>query len=441
VNPEQRLSIREAVDLIAQHGEKPISESALRARAKTRRLGVSRVNGRIYTNPLNLASAGLIPIGVVTASVVPKTINDDELHAWLGSSDTEASPSAPGPLERLLDDQPLADPPSELPLAPSSDVGANDAEGIDTDATDASHSSEAPVVFDDTLGAFICDDELRDDGPPAEAPEDSSSSADVQRSGLGCDTTDGTDTPAARTDGGVRFRDQLPGRGRRPTASRSARLTAVVRAFAVLAVLVVIVIPSGGTRDPARTSASVDVAAAAKLERGRQAAAMVAAEERGDFDRVMQLASFAGDSSAYDEARSGAAEALLNRARSAIRRDRIRTAKRYVLRAERQYGDPDPAGRRSVEERIRRVERAADRARAAKARHAKQSLAAARRAAPAPAVQQAATPSPQTTTPAPATSTPSGSGSGWVATPKPKSQTPSPSSSDSKSENRDPEFF
>lgn len=434
MNPEQRLSIREAVELIAQHGEKPISESALRSRAKTKRLGVSRVNGRIYTNPLNLASAGLIPIGVVTATVVPKTIDDDELHAWLGSSASERPVDEPGPLERLLDDE----------------VPDRSRDGV-ADAPCSAGGSDEEIPSQADFGAF--DDTLDDLRGPSE-PDSGATSAPPRDtpvlphaiSAYGA-TTGPEVTESARTSTvdaepkrelGLTHPVRIRRKHRRPRF-----VAAVVLGIAVI--LVAISVLGGGTEPPRPEAVVNRVASAVDAERRRQAVEIADAEQRGDFDRVMRLASFTGDRSAYDGARSDATEAVLDRARDALRDDRIKTARRYVRRVERRYGDPDPSGRRSVEQRIRRAERAAerDRARAAEARRAQRALAAARRAAPTPAptTQQAASPAPRATTPAPSTATPSGSSAAGAATAKPKSQTPAPSSSGSKSDARDPEFF
>lgn len=430
MNPEQRLSIREAVALIAQHGEKPISESALRSRAKTKRLGVSRVNGRIYTNPLNLASAGLIPIGVVTASVVPKAIDDDELHAWLGSSASEEV----GPLERLLDD--------EAPDT-SRDGVADDPRGVGV-ADETTPSPTDVYAFDDTLHDFLEAGETDSGAAPASlrgTPAPAHTTSAYQ-------PTDGPDIPEAAPTETAPTKAQRALGLSRPirdrTGHRRARLIAAA-VCGIAAVLVAIGVLGGGTESPRREQVVNRAAIAADAEERRQAVEIANAEQRGDFDRVMRLASFTGNQSAYEAARSDATEALLDRARAALRADRFKTARRYVRRVERGYGDPDPSGRRSVEERIRRAERAAerDRARAAEARRAKRARAAARRAAPAPApaTQQAAPPTPRTTTPAPSTATSSGSSAAGTTTPKPKSQTPAPSSSGSKSDARDPEFF
>jgi len=434
VNPEQRLSIREAVELIAQHGEKPISESALRSRAKTKRLGVSRVNGRIYTNPLNLASAGLIPIGVVTASVVPKAIDDDELHAWLGSSTSETPNDEPGPLERLLVDE---EPGSSRNGVADDPRGA----GVSGEATPAPADVAA---FDDTLNDFLGAGET-DSGAASASPRDTPSlsrTTPTHQPAGGSEMSEASHTEMAttraqRAPGLIR-----PDGGR--TAHRRPRRIAVA-VFGIAAVLLATAVLGGGTEPPRREQVVSRAAVAANAEERRQAVEIADAEQRGDFDRVMRLASFTGNQSAYDAARSGATEALLDRARAALRDDRIKTARRYVRRVERGYGDPDPSGRRSVEQRIRRAERAAERerARAAEARRAKRARAAARRAAPAPApaTQQAASPTPTTTTPAPSPATSSGSSAAGTTTAKPKSQTPAPSSSGSESDARDPEFF
>lgn len=434
MNPEQRLSIREAVELIAQHGEKPISESALRSRAKTKRLGVSRVNGRIYTNPLNLASAGLIPIGIVTATVVPKAIDDNELHAWLGSSASEKPVDEVGPLERLLDD--------EVPDS-SRDGVADDPRG-DGIADEATPSPADVAAFDDTLDDFLGAGEVDSGAAPA-SPRDTPG---LPRSTPACQPANGPDiTEAAHTETApteTRRALNLTRPDRDRTGHRRPRLIAAA-VSGIAAVLVAIAVLAGGAEPPHREQVVSRAAVAADAEERRQAVEITDAEQRGDFDRVMRLASFTGNQSAYDAARSDATEALLDRARTALRDDRIKTARRYVRRVERGYGDPDPSGRRSVEQRIRRAERAAerDRARAAEARRAKRARAAARRAAPtpAPATQQAASPTPRTTTRAPSTAASSGSSAAGTTSAKPKSQTPTPSSSGSKSDARDPEFF
>lgn len=429
VNPEQRLSIREAVELIAQHGEKPISESALRSRAKTKRLGVSRVNGRIYTNPLNLASAGLIPIGVVTATVVPTAIDDNELHAWLGSSASEKPVHEAGPLERLLDD--------EVPDSCQDGV-ADDPRGAGV-ADEATPSPADVAAFDDTLDDFLGAGETDAGAAPASLRD----TPGLTRTASAYQPADGPDIAETA----LTTAHQAPGltRPKRGWAGyRRPRLIAAA-VFGIAAVLVAIAVLGGGAEPPRREQVVNRAAVAADAEERRQAVEIADAEQRGDFDRVMRLASFAGNQSAYNGARSDATEALLDRARAALRDDRIETARRYVRRVERGYGDPDPSGRRSVEHRIQRAERAAerDRARAAEARRAKRARAAARRAAPAPApaTQQAASPTPRTTTPAPSTANSGGSSAAGTTTAKPKSQTPAPSSSGSKSDARDPEFF
>lgn len=433
MNPEQRLSIREAVELIAQHGEKPISESALRSRAKTKRLGVSRVNGRIYTNPLNLASAGLIPIGVVTASVVPKTIDDDELHAWLDSPIEDLRRDTPGPLERLLNDRPDVEP-----------LGPGEPEGS-TELGDAEQPTSEPRPggdFEDTLDDFV------GEGPPTpDPPRQSENVGESVREASRPTESDVPNEDSGPASRAAAHRQTVApsSRSRHGSANSRLRLAAAVAIAAAIAVVVAITLPARESSGPQALQASTNAATEAQLEQRRRATAIADAGRRGDYDGAMRLASFSGDRAAYDAARSDATRTLLGRARRALADDKIKTARRYVHRAEKRYGDPDPSGRRSVEQRIRRAERAAerDRARAAEARRAQRALTAARRAAPAPApaAQQAASPAPRTATPAPNTATPSGSSAAGTATEKPKSQIPAPSSSGSKSDARDPEFF
>lgn len=88
MSPEQRLTVREAVEMIARHGAAPISESALRARIRSRKIGAVRVGGRVYTNPLNLVTAGLLPVEVLSGTV--GEIDDAELHAWLNPEEPAA---------------------------------------------------------------------------------------------------------------------------------------------------------------------------------------------------------------------------------------------------------------------------------------------------------------------------------------------------------------
>lgn len=106
--------------MIAQHGTAPISESALRARIRNRKIGVVRVGGRVYTNPLNLVTAGLLPVEVLSGTV--GEIDDAELHAWL-NPDEPASPSGGG----LDFDQPSepddSGSPAPGPSNPEADAG------------------------------------------------------------------------------------------------------------------------------------------------------------------------------------------------------------------------------------------------------------------------------------------------------------------------------
>lgn len=126
------MTIRQAVDVIARFGARPVSESALRSRIRSRRLGVTKINGRLYTNPLNLATAGLVPLELLTDSEVPAAIEDRDLHAWIGS----APPS--------LDDDPLD--PGEWP---ESSVDAIDEVGepsVDSSLEVDGGDEVAPVV-------------------------------------------------------------------------------------------------------------------------------------------------------------------------------------------------------------------------------------------------------------------------------------------------------
>lgn len=438
VNPEQRLSIREAVELIAQHGEKPISESALRSRAKTKRLGVSRVNGRIYTNPLNLASAGLIPIGVVTATVVPKAIDDDELHAWLDAPSGDRPLDTPGPLERLLEQGPDVEPPASGERERSRELGVPERPKSERRPESEPRSGDD---VDETLDEFLGEQPHATNPPRWPEGRDESELQEPQRPTGGEAPIEGSG-PAPS---GAASREALAPvpPTRRAPASRNLRLVAAAALATVIAMIVATTLPADESSAPPAPEASENAATATQLEQRRRAAAITDADQRGDYDSVMRLASFSGDQAAYDAAKSDATRALLSRARKALEDDKTKTARRYVRRAEKRYGDPDPTARRNVEARIRRAERSLRRARdkADRARRAQRALAAARRAAPiaTPAPQPAATPAPQRTTPAPATS--SSNGSAAPSTPTPKSQKPAPSSSGRTSDARDPEFY
>lgn len=93
MSSEQRLTVREAVEMIAWYGAAPTSESALRAQMRNRRIGAVTANGRLYTNPLDLLTAGLRPVAVLNGRV--GEIADAEPHAWL-IPDEPASPASGG---------------------------------------------------------------------------------------------------------------------------------------------------------------------------------------------------------------------------------------------------------------------------------------------------------------------------------------------------------
>ncbi|MDX8153371.1 hypothetical protein SK069_17365 [Patulibacter brassicae] len=328
MSPEQRLTVRQAVDLIAQRGSAPISEAALRARIRARRVGVVRIGGRVYTNPLNLVTAGLLPVEALDGvSRVPRAeIDDAELHAWLNP-----------------DEEPRrARPSSELEAT----EGASAADGLEP--TDSS-ASGGPSDHAATAGPL--ERTLRDA---------SSSPADEE--------------PEAPEAG-----DAIDFRPARPSASHAGRgphraLRAGVLVAIAVATIVLGTLAFQGVGDRSGAVAEVRGASLVGVERELErslVSASARAGARGDYDAALELAAAAGDERGVDRWRSAGAGVVLSRARRAVRDGHLRSARRHLQRARSRYGDPLPDRRRSVIASVTQAERA-ERPRAAQRRASEQ---------------------------------------------------------------------
>lgn len=389
--PEQRLSIREAVEAIADYGPAPISESALRARIRARRIGAVRVGNRVYTNPLNLVTAGLLPIDVLNSTVSSsQEIDDQQLQEWLNPEETAAS------TQRQVEDAP------------------GSADGPPKPAVEA--SSCEPTNSGSPVGPL---ERLLD--PPHGHPIDQDSPAATSSSNSATTVDDHANTARptpvrallARQEGRRR-----PCPWKRP--GRTARLFASLTSLAVImAVAVVIAIADRGPANAVTPLRPISLKVG-----GDGTAARLRIENavgRGDYDRAVEVAALSGNGAALDQVRDRAAAVLLNRAERAVRRGQLSDARRTLDRARDKYG---AAGKRvaDINRRIGRAQRAADDRRRAAASATRRTAASTTNSSPTPAVAGSTTAKPTASTSpetasrgsaAPTTqSRPSGSGGG-----------------------------
>jgi hypothetical protein len=327
MSPEQRLTIREAIDLIAERGTAPITEAALRARIRARRVGVVRIGGRVYTNPLNLVTAGLLPVDALDGvSRVPRAeINDAELHAWLNPPGDETRPAEPPPASAPQDAKSRnadsdGEPPSERPSASSNDEVESGAAGPLERALGGSAAAEPFEVSPRSDGLSSCGSR-----PRAAEP--------------GADTTTGPSEDQRRR-----------GLHRRVGALAAAAL--VIGGFVV----------SGADRGGAGSVAEIRGTSLASVDGALDRSLLEAgdrASQRGDYDAAADFAAAAGDAEAADRWQRAAARIVLSRARRAASEGRVRQARQQLELARARYGNPLPARRRVVLASVSRAERAA----------------------------------------------------------------------------------
>lgn len=241
----------------------------------------------------------------------------------------------------------------------------------------------------------------------------------------------------ARPVEGVRTVDGFVGDRRRrgglavPARARRVRATFGAAAVVLVVGLGVVLAPPGG--EPATEPVDHARRTAGDGARAVQARRIDVAQQRGDFDLVMSLASASGDRASYDGARRAAADLLLDRAGDALKVGRLRTARRLVERVERRYGDPRPSRRASLTDRIAAARKAARAAERRRARAAQRE----RRSTPAAATSASS----GTSTPAATTETPAASSSSSGSSSSSSSGGDSSSTRRSSDSERSPEFF
>lgn len=118
---------------------------------------------------------------------------------------------------------------------------------------------------------------------------------------------------------------------------------------AAVAAGVAIALPGDPVRSPTEPTGAIQNAAVdAPLPVDAEARArLAAANERGDYRAAIAIAARLGDPGAARTARIAATDVLLDRAERAVRRGRVREARRALTEARTVYGDQDP-GRASV---------------------------------------------------------------------------------------------
>jgi hypothetical protein len=324
MSPEQRLTIREAVDLIAERGPAPISEAALRARVRARRVGVVRVGGRVYTNPLNLVTAGLLPVEALdgVAAVPRAEIDEAELQAWLNPPDESVSAEGEG------------------------SAGGPRPEGRERDVDASSNAAAGARDVAGPLEQALSGGETRSDRAAA-------------REALG--------GPEAAS--GARRGDVAGESGERSRRPRAGLLVVVL-----VALVVGVGIALGGRGGA--PSAVPQVQSASLVGVGWDLGETLAlagerAGDRGDYDAALELAAVAGNREAMERWRRAAAKVVLARARRAAGDGRVREARQHLRRLRVRYGDPLPGSRRMVLASVSRVERVArERSAARRARKA-----------------------------------------------------------------------
>ncbi|MGE4426930.1 MAG: hypothetical protein AB7G37_10810 [Solirubrobacteraceae bacterium] len=304
------MSIRQAVELIATHGTAQISESGLRGRARNGRLGIARINGRIYTNPLNLVAAGLLPVDALDTTAPDRRpeIDDAELHAWLNPNDTTPSTDAPvgGPTG---EPGPFGD---EFPTGGAIE---DDARGRLEHLLD-----EASAVTTRDLEAS--------DAPPRQRRER---------------------LPPTPVPSGIR-------------TSALRRMRAVLLTIAAVALTAGAAVGAGSTDERTGPIAQLRDVALVDTERAFESSALVAgkrAAKRGDYDGALELAAVAGDRQALARWQRNAATVVLRRARTAVADGELRLARQHLRDLQARYGNPLPGRRQTVKASVDRAERTA----------------------------------------------------------------------------------
>ncbi len=367
--------------MIAKHSAAPISESALRARIRNRKIGVVRIGGRVYTNPLNLVTAGLLPIDVLSTKVqAAEEINDDELHAWLNP------------------DPPTPTPPSDTAATAKprgSEDGAGPRASVDPSAAG---SSDAPGPLERVLSSAA--QPAKDAVSHVRPPKPTVRATNTERHGV-----------------------RRIGHGRPPPRPTTEARQRPIRAFAPIGVMVAVI--AGGLAVATASSPDPEVAAlrpitlTAAFDRDAVRPGIEHAVARGDYDHALTLATFSGDDAAFENARRQAADTLLARAERARKHGRFVDARKHLKTAEVRYENPRPARATMVAERIDRAQRVAKRKARERRRAAAQTAAASRiptgspAAAPftdAPVTSAAASsgPTPRVSSPSPSATTSSG---------------------------------
>lgn len=290
--------------MIARHGAVPITESALRARIRNRRVGALKSGGRIYTNPLNLVAAGLLPVDALSGSGGPSAeIDDAELHAWLNPDEARTEPNEESDGNRSRDETGGGGHRNEA--EPSGDAG--------------------PVERALARGAR-----------PAER------SARAARA---------TERPI----------DRGPRRPWRSLSGKAVWRSSLVLVGSVIAAgaVVVAMVASAQSESGNAGVAPLDPVALAGPDFRPPAKLIDRAITRRDYDTALDLAALSGDAVLLVQTQRQAADALLARAERSRKRGALSGARRDVRTVRARFGDPRPSATQAVSARIARDERQA----------------------------------------------------------------------------------